>query len=283
MPLIEMGSSGSPEPRKVLPDELTEGFLKLGLEEGNRVVMHASMSSIGIVDGGAGMVLHRLLNVLGKKGILLMPTFTSVTRHSSTHANFTRAGCWCEGRETRHLPFILELQPDKEIGEIAHRLCSWPGSRRSLHPTYSFVAVGNDSDRFVRKYSLTDPLQPLKTLLEQDSFVLTVGVELDSISVIHMAEQRAVPRKYVKERAFTMGSTGPIWVEVVALGCSVGFHKLATHISQREIQQANIGSAIARLYSMKKLLATAERVLDEDPNALACERSECISCQAARD
>jgi aminoglycoside 3-N-acetyltransferase len=229
------------------------------------------------------MVLHRLLNVLGKKGILLMPTFTSVTRHSSMHANFTKAGCWCEGREARHLPFIPELQPDKEIGEIAHRLCSWPASRRSRHPAYSFVAVGNDSDRLVRSYSLTDPLQPLKTLLKQDSFVLTVGVELESVSVIHMAEQQVLPRKYPRERALTMSSTGPVWVEVHALGCSVGFQKLGTHIGQRDIQQAKIGSGIARLYPMKELIATAQRVLDDDPMALACGRAECLSCQAVRD
>jgi aminoglycoside 3-N-acetyltransferase len=141
--------------------------------------------------------------------------------------------------------------------------------------------VGNSSDRLVRSYSLTDPLQPLKTLLKEDPFVLTVGVELDSVSVIHMAEQHVLPRKYLKERALAMASTGPVWVEVLALGCSVGFQKLATHISQGDTQEANIGSAIARLYPMKKLIATAERVLDEDPMALACGRAECLNCEIA--
>jgi aminoglycoside 3-N-acetyltransferase len=128
--------------RKVTPDELSEGFRQLGLAEGDAVMLHASLETIGNVDGGAAMVLHRLIRAIGKEGTILTPTFTSVTRHSSTHDNYTKLGCWCEGHENRHLPYISELQPDKEIGAIAHRLCSWPSSRRSTHPAYSFVVCG---------------------------------------------------------------------------------------------------------------------------------------------
>jgi aminoglycoside 3-N-acetyltransferase len=280
--MTEAYPSGSPKPRRVLPDELTEGFLKLGLGEGDRVVMHASLSRIGLVEGGAAMVLHRLLNVLGKKGTLLMPTFTSVTRHSSTHDSFTKTGCWCEGRESRHLPFIPELQPDKEMGEIAHRLCSWPGSRRSRHPAFSFVAVGNNSDGLVRDYSLADPMQPLKAFLKEDPFILAVGVDLDSIEAIHIAEQRRLPGKFVKERALTMGSTEQLWVEVTATGCSRGFQRLANQMSPMDLQEADIGSAKALLYPMKRLIAIAERLLDENPTIMTCERPECLSCQAVR-
>lgn len=246
-------------------------------------MMHALLPSIGMVEGGAAMVLYRLMNVLGRNGVLLMPTFTSVTRHTWTHDRFTRAGCWCEGRESRHLPFIPELQPDREIGEIAHRLCSWPASRRSRHPAFSFVAVGHKSDQLVRRYSLTDPLEPLKTLLEEDAFVLTIGVELDSVTAIHVAEQRRLPFKFVKERALTVGSSGPVWVDVVAPGCSEGFSKLASRINPKDVQKADIGSAKAFLYPMRQLVTTAERLLSTEPSALSCGRLECLSCSASQD
>jgi len=278
--VTESEPSNSSRLRRVSPDELTERFRRLGLCEGDRVVMHASLSSIGIVEGGAAMVLHRLLNVLGKNGALLMPTFTSVTRHTSTHDRFTKPGCWCEGRESRHLPFIPELQPDREIGEIAHRLCSWPASRRSRHPAFSFAAVGHKSDELVRNYSLTDPLAPLKVLLEDEPFVLTIGVELDSVAAIHVAEERHVPSKFVNERALAVGSTGQVWVDLVAPGCSAGFHKLANHINPKDIRQVDIGSTAALLYPMKQLVATAERLLEDSPLALSCERPECLSCGA---
>jgi len=269
---------GSSERQRVLPDELSDGFRRLGLEEGDSVVMHASLESMGPVDGGAAMVLHRLMRSLGKDGILIMPTFTSLTRHSSTHDNYTKAGCWCEGREVRHLPFIPELQPDKDMGEIAYRLCSWPSSRRSKHPAYSLVAVGKDSDKFVREYSVADPLQPLKAFLKEDPTVLTVGVGLDSVSAIHIAEQRFTPSKFVKERSLTITSKGQEWVDVIALGCAGGFEKLAPRLSSEKLKETQIGSATATLYSMRGLVQVAERALHEDSMALACGRRECLSC-----
>ncbi len=241
-------------------------------------MMHASLESMGSVDGGAAMVLHRLLKNLGKNGILLMPTFTSVTRHGSTHDNYTKKGCWCEGKENRHLPFISELQPDKDMGEIAYRLCSWPSSRRSRHPTYSFVAVGENSDKLVREYSASDPLQPLKAFLKEDPSILTIGVGLDSVSAIHVAEQRLTPSKFVKERALTITSKGQNWVDVTAIGCSEGFRNLGKRISSEKLEETRIGLATATLYSMKGLIQAVEKVLHEDSMALACGRPDCLSC-----
>ena len=111
-----MGLDSAGAVKKVSPEELTEGFQRLGIREGDSVMIHASLQSFGNVDGGAAMVLHRLLGIIGKKGTLMMPTFTFVTTHSNAHDNYSKTGCWCEGREERHIPFIPELQPDKKIG-----------------------------------------------------------------------------------------------------------------------------------------------------------------------
>jgi len=267
--------------RRVVPDELTDGFTRLGLREGDHVLMSASLASMGVVEGGAAMVLHRLLNILGKRGTLLMPTFTSITRHSSTHDNYTKAGCWCLGRENLHLPFIPELQPDKSSGEVAHRLCSWPSSRRSKHPAFSFVAVGKDGDGLVRDYSLVDPLQPLKVFLEEDPLVLTVGTGLDSVPSIHLAEQKFLPSKFVRERALTIASKGQAWVDVIAIGCNGGFGKLADHVNPKDFKETQIGLANSRVYSMRGLVKAAERVLEKDLTSLACGRPECLSCTVA--
>jgi len=278
--MAEPESRNSPPHPTISPDELTKCFRGLGLREGDRIAMHASLSSIGTVDGGAAMVIHRLMNVLGKNGLLLMPTFTSITRHSSTHDRFTKAGCWCEGKESRHLPFIPELQPDREMGEIAYRLCSWPASRRSRHPAFSFAAVGRESDALMCTYSQTDPLDPLKTIVKHEAFVLTIGLELDSVTAIHLAEQRRSPTKFATERALTMGRTGPLWVDIVAPGCSAGFRKVGDNIDPKNVQHANIGSARATLYRMNQLVTTAEELLTDDPSVLDCGRAECLSCRA---
>jgi aminoglycoside 3-N-acetyltransferase len=265
--------------RKVTPDELSEGFERLGLVVGDAVIMHASLDKIGAVDGGAAMVLHRLLRILGKGGTLLMPTFTSATRHASVHENFTLSGCWCEGHEDRHLPFIPELQPDKNIGVIAQRLCSWPSSRRSNHPAYSFVAVGKHGDDLVREYSLDDPLFPIKRFLKQDPKLLAVGVGFDSVTAIHVAEQQRLSPKLVRERALTFTSKGRAWVDITALGCSNGFEKLKTHVARKE---AMIGTAASEVYRTKELIEQAEVLLEKRPTALLCDNTACLSCSLAK-
>jgi len=266
------------EPRKVSPDELTEAFERLGLREGDSVIMHASLDTIGAVDGGAAMVLHRLLGVLGKSGTLLMPTFTSITRHATAHENHTKPGCWCEGREDRHLPFIPDLQPDRNIGSIAQRLCSWPSSRRSSHPAYSFVAVGKHGDELVRDYSLDDPLLPIKRFLKQDPKTLAVGVGLDSVTAIHVAEQLRLYAKFVRERALTFTSKGRTWVDITALGCSNGFEKLKAHLGSKDSRETMIGAASSQVYSMKRLIERADSLMGKQPKALLCENTSCLSC-----
>jgi aminoglycoside 3-N-acetyltransferase len=279
-----MASEPTDEPssRKVTPDELTDGFHRLGLKEGDRVILHASLKRIGDVDGGAAMILHRVLGVLGKEGTLVMPAFTSTARHGTTHDNYTKPGCWCDEKESRHIPFIPELQPDKNLGEIAHRLCSWPSSERSHHPAYSFVAVGTETENLMRNSSLLDPLQPLKALLKRDSKIVTLGVGLDSVTALHIAEQRHLPGKFVRERALAMTSKGQTWVEIVALGCSYGFERLKAELGAAQFKETHIGSANSRMFSMKMLVKKAEELLSRDPSWLICGRPECLSCSLAK-
>ena len=275
-----MTLSSAGKERKVSPEELTEGFRGLDLREGASIMMHASLRSFGTVDGGAAMVLHRLLGVIGKKGTLMMPAFTCVTTHGNSHENHSKPGCWCEGREGRHIPFIPELQPDKEIGEVAHRLCSWPASRRSRHPSYSFVAVGRNCDELVREHPLMNPLQPIKKMLKYDPYVLMIGVDFDSVTAIHLAEERKTPSKFLKERALTVTSKGQVWVEMLGMGCSNGFAKVKPYLSQSDHREATIGLTNVELHPMKSLIQTAETLL-RDSMGLACNNSSCLSCVLA--
>lgn len=269
--------------RKVFPDELSEGFGRLDLGEGDSVVMHASLEGLGVVEGGAAMVLHRLLSLLGKSGTLLMPTFTSITRHSDTHESYTKPGCWCEGHEDRHVPFIPELQPDKNIGAIAHRLCSWPASRRSRHPAYSFVAVGRHGDELVRDYSLDDPLLPIKRFLKHDPLVLMVDVGFDHVTAIHVAEQLRLMSKFLRERALTFTSKGRAWVDITALGCSNGFEKLRAHFGEKDSKSTRIGLATSTICSMRSLIERADSILENQPRALLCDNAACLSCSAVAE
>ena len=49
---------------------------RLGLSAGDSVFVHSSLSSMGHVSGGAEAVADALLDVLGPRGTLMVPTFT---------------------------------------------------------------------------------------------------------------------------------------------------------------------------------------------------------------
>jgi aminoglycoside 3-N-acetyltransferase len=268
---------------KLMPEDLSRVFRDLNLSVGDLVMLHASVESLGAVEGGAAMVLLRLLRAIGQSGTLLMPAFTSVTTHSATHDNHTKPGCWCEGREDRHIPFIPELQPDKKIGDISHRLCSWPSSRRSNHPAYSYIAVGRRRDELVRAQPLADPLYPIRKIAAYSPYVLVGGVGFDSVTSIHLAEEHKTPSKFVRERALTMNTKGRTWLEVGGLGCSNGFQKIRPFLSPKSCRRASLGLATLELYPMNLLIETAESLLHEDPRALMCDNPACLSCLSVQN
>jgi len=261
--------------RKITPEELNQGLLQAGLKDGDSVMMHASLEKIGTVDGGAAMVIHRLLRVIGDNGTLLVPTFTSISRHGQSHDNFTAPNCWCEGKEERHVPFIPELQPDKQLGAISHRLCSWPRSRRSKHPGYSFVGVGKHADEVLSELKLDDPLLPIKKLLKYNPNIILVGVDLTAATAIHLA-RASKSSANPDERALTISSKGLNWVNIKGLGCSNGYQKLASNLTKREPKM--IGTANTEVYSIKELIERGRSILKKDYTALNCDNQSCLSC-----
>jgi aminoglycoside 3-N-acetyltransferase len=138
--------------------------------------------------------------------------------------------------------------------------------------------VGKHGDDLVREYSLEDPLVPLNQFLRQDPRVLTIGVTLDAVTAIHVAEQLRVPSKFVKERALTVSSKGQTWVDVVALGCSNGFEKLRPYLGSKNFRDTSIGLAKAEVYSMGQLIEAAKLLLEKDSTSLSCDNAACLSC-----
>src|SRR5687768_12720625 len=55
--------------------EIARALRALGLERGDCVLVHSSLSRIGRVAGGAEAVVDALLEVVGTEGTLAVPTF----------------------------------------------------------------------------------------------------------------------------------------------------------------------------------------------------------------
>src|SRR3712207_4214212 len=90
----------------------------LGLGQGDTVLVHSALSSLGQVEGGAKGLVQALLDLLGPAGTLVVPTLPSVTE-----------------------PFDPETSPST-VGRVSEVVRLWPGALRSRHPTHAVSAVG---------------------------------------------------------------------------------------------------------------------------------------------
>ena len=63
------------EKRKlVTPDDMKNALKDIGVQKGQAVMVHTSLSSLGYVCGGAQSVIEALLESVGDEGTIMMPT-----------------------------------------------------------------------------------------------------------------------------------------------------------------------------------------------------------------
>ena len=58
----------------ILKEDILEALKRLDVQRGQNIMVHASLSSIGYVCGGAQSVIEALLESTGEQGTIVMPT-----------------------------------------------------------------------------------------------------------------------------------------------------------------------------------------------------------------
>lgn len=158
--------------------ELLAQLQKMGIKTGDVVLVHAALSEIGYIEGGAKSVVESLMDVIGSEGHLLMPT-------SSNNG--------------RQLDFIQEKQvfdikntPSK-MGAISEYFRKMLHVKRSLHPTESVACLGPNADEFVRGHfgapTAYQPDSPFGKVIEKNGKILMIGVTFDNAGTnVHCLE-----------------------------------------------------------------------------------------------
>jgi aminoglycoside 3-N-acetyltransferase len=182
--------------RPVRGSELTAGVRRLGLPQHSVVCVHASLSSLGWVVGGAETVVRALLDAVGPRG-----TLAAVASWEDIPFRLERwPPAWRQAYLEEMPGFDPELsEANSRYGRLPERLRTWPGARKSAHPDQRVVAVG----RLAKWLTATHPLDdsfgagtPFARLVEARGFVLMLGAPLHSLTLLHHAEAMAsVPAK----------------------------------------------------------------------------------------
>ena len=164
---------------------LIDDFKKIGLKNGDSVLVHSSLSKIGFVEGGPKTVVDALFDVVGESGTLLFPAFPVIGR-AKTHL-----------QETPH--FDIRTSPS-QMGSITEYFRKLDKVCRSFHPTDSMCAKGPLADYYTNSHfgQLTPYTEysPFRKLCTQNGKILMLGTTLNGACTnLHTLED-AVDFKY---------------------------------------------------------------------------------------
>lgn len=175
-------------------DSLAEYLSASGVEAGQAMIVHASLSKLGWTIGGGEAVIRALMNVLTPQGTLVMPAHTSDNSEPAYWVNPPVPETWWPVIRAHMPPFDAQTTPTSYVGVVPEIFRSFPNVMRSHHPMVSFTAWGAGAQSIVGEQSLEAPLgeeSPLSRLVELDGYVLLLGVDHSANTALHLAEHRA--------------------------------------------------------------------------------------------
>lgn len=167
--------------------DLAAALRKLGVREGETLLVHSALSNLGYIPGGAAEVLGALETVVGAEGTVMAPAFVL------SYIGF-------EGSVNRSLDFRpYDTRPDGALrdaaiwtGTLPKTMLKRADSARSGHPTHEWVAIGANAAEAVAGHGFNDAptgaTSPLRYALEHHGSVIFLGCDLGSNTFIHYCE-----------------------------------------------------------------------------------------------
>ncbi|MDX2677613.1 aminoglycoside N(3)-acetyltransferase [Streptomyces sp. NY05-11A] len=245
----------------VTRDTLTAGLRALGVEPGEILLVHSSLSSLGWVCGGAVTVVRALLDALGPEGTLVVPAQTGDLSDPAVWRNPPVPEEWWETIRATMPGYDPLLTPSVGVGVIPETVRTWPGARRSAHPQTSFAAVGARAAEVVDGHAPDCRLgehSPLARLEKLGARVLLLGAGYDTCTSFHLAEYR-IPAPLVD--VGRPGADGWERVREVSID-SDRFDELGHDFERdRAVVRGTVGAADVRLFPVADAVAYAQRWL----------------------
>jgi aminoglycoside N3'-acetyltransferase len=258
-------------------EQIRVGIATLQLDR-RCVCVHASLRSFGQVEGGAEAVIEAFLE---SGCTLLVPTFTeSNTVPPPPGYRLRQNGSgWYSGEvpppPTSHSSIFTPQDNgvDGSMGILPKTLLKYPERVRGNHPHSSFAALGLHAQALVGGQHRLDFLAPLRALIEYQGTVLLMGVGLQRMTLIHLAEKQAGRKPF---RRHVLDRDGqPVEVEVGT--CSKGFGQFDPYLLPLA-RSTYVGSSLWRAFDPAEVLRESEAAIRRFPRITHCGNDECERC-----
>lgn len=261
-------------------DELIHAFQSIGVKKGDTLAVHSSLSSLGHVEGGAPTVIKALQEVVTEKGGLVMPTHTgNLSCHHKEGYHPQRTGC-------------------KEItGTIPDTFWRTEGVKRSMHPTHSAAAWGDQAQWLIEDHSPNmyafGENTPFHKVALSGGKILLLGVKNTRNSSIHVAEYLAgapyleASYTYPEGTVYRMEQDDGTMLELPLAkfvpGCSKNFDIFDPVLKENKVMiKCTVGPSESYLIDSDKMMKTLEPFLKNRPEMVLCSRPDCSCCMNRR-
>lgn len=235
---------------------ISQDLMSLGIQHGDILLVHSSLSSIGWVCGGAQSVILALLDALGNDGALVMPAHSGDWSDPAEWGNPSVPKEWIQTIYENMPAFNPDITPTRGMGCIAELFRTFPGTIRSNHPQVSFCANGKHAKDIVENHVLTPQFgmnSPLGKLYNLGAKVLLLGVGYGNCTSFHLAETmvNGMPKKRMGTAMIENGERVWKWFDDYIYD-SDDFEAVGLNFEENHmIQKGSVGNAKCKLFNIK--------------------------------
>ncbi len=253
--------------------EFLHAFREVGVNPDQPVIVHAALSAVGEIRGGAETVLGALL--AAAPGVMA-PTFTYKTMIIPEVGPEDNAYTYGTGKDQNRMAefFQPDMPADPMMGVLPEIIRKHPGARRSMHPILSFSGIR--VDQALATQTMEAPLAPIGALAEDNGLVLLIGVNHTVNTSIHYAEYLAGRKQFVRWALTPQGVRECPGFS----GCSDGFEAAAPYL-ESITRTAQIGGATLRAVQLKPMIEILADLVRKQPLALLCGKND-ARCEEVR-
>ena len=268
----------------IAKDGIVKALRAAGIEEGDCLLVHSSISAFGYVE--AETVIEAFREAVGKDGTLFLPAFTSP---------FLYIGG--PNRNPRALPYDESDLKQIWTGILPKTLLAkYPDAVRSRHYTHSWAGIGKLAKEGCAAQDYADPpmgvTSPLEFALRHNGKVVHFGNSIGSTTFLHLLEDRldlpgvetvfckfrrpdgtvdfaAVPRNLPYDRDFYHGTQE-----------TIRFFRAAT-AKGLKIRESSLGIGRIQTMDLRELYDIGMELLKADPLLLMSDDPANLSCRRA--
>lgn len=263
--------------KKILTkSNLAHNFSEIGVQNGDTVLIRASLGAVGRMEKKANTFIDALSEVVGPEGTIVSLAFTS--------------GSWIRKPKVEDM-----FTPDKKsyAGALPNALLKYPNAYRSAHPMCSYIAIGKNALFVTSDHDCNSTAyEPVRKIIELHGKCMLVGCVNSSpgFTTTHLAEADlgyldSLPVMPWLNKTYYTDENGKLKIfsrKDPGL-CSQSFYKFySLYVKEGILKTGHIGNAYSILSNAKEAYDIDFNQLKQNKIFNICENKNCFMCNAGR-